>query len=138
MLVTQTLRLVGLAAGAPLYILLAGLAARRRRWGALAALALAAAWYAAGAAGLFLQAATGRTVEAWMAALRGVGLAGAAAAGFGAVVSLTRERRAGGVPPREPHLSVSPGIAAHRPQLPRRPACHWSVSVRRWESEMER
>jgi signal transduction histidine kinase len=90
MLVTQTLRLVGLAAGAALYLLLAALAARRRRWRALAGLAPAALWYAAGAGGLFLQAATGLGVESWMAAWRVAGSAGAAAAGAGAAVSLAR------------------------------------------------
>lgn len=96
MLVIETLRLMGLAAGAALYVLLAGLGVRRRNWWVAAALSLAAGWCGAGAAGLFLNAATGLPVDAWMRVLRGMALAGSVLAAVGAAWNLAAARRAEG------------------------------------------
>jgi len=96
MLVTETLRLIGLAAGAALYVLLAGLGVRRRNWWVMAALSLASGWCGAGAAGLFLKAATGLPVDAWMRMLRGMAVAGSGLAAVGAVWNLAVARRVEG------------------------------------------
>ena len=93
MLVTETLRLIGLAAGAALYVLLTGLGVRRRNWWVIAVLSLAAGWCGAGAAALFLKAATGLPVDAWMRMLRGMAVSGSNTAAVGAVWNLAAARR---------------------------------------------
>jgi signal transduction histidine kinase len=111
MLVTETLRLIGLAAGAALYVLLAGLVVQRRKWWVLAALGGAAAWYAAGAAGLFWKAATGLTVVGWREALQGLAVTGAVGAAAGAVASLVLARRVTG-PSRQFRRALAASLAA--------------------------
>jgi signal transduction histidine kinase len=111
MLLAQTLRLVGLTLGAGLYLLLLGMALRRSRLWVVTALGAGAAWHAAGAAALFLRAATGLALEPWMSALQAAAAAGSVLAAAGSAAALGTARRHAGHR-RRFRLALAAGLAA--------------------------
>ena len=99
MLVEHSLRLMGLAIGSALHVLLVALLARQRgagrgKWVALVALSLAGLWHVGGAVGLFRQATTGAAGEGLFRALDSAAVGGAAVAAVGALAAVWAARRA--------------------------------------------